>query len=246
MVLLAAVTALAVGLVGWTVLRPDAEPVDQARPGPVVVVPGYGARTGSVEPLRQALADLGRTAVVLDPPGDGTGDLREQAEALAALVERTRAEAGAASVDLVGYSAGGVVARLYVRDLDGADVVRRVVTVGSPHHGTETANLALQAAGTCPPACEQLAVDSDLLRALNAGDETPDGPLWATVRTSEDEVVVPVDSAALTGATDVLVQDLCPTAATGHGDLPADPVTQAVVAAALGVAPPEVPADVRC
>ena len=63
---------------------------------------------------------------------------------------------GAASVDLVGYSAGGVIARLYVRDEGGASVVRRVLTLGSPHHGTDVAALATEVAGGCPTACEQL------------------------------------------------------------------------------------------
>lgn len=173
--------------------------VDQASPGPVVVVPGYGGDVGSVEPVRRLLADAGREVSVLDTPGDGTGDLHDQAQALADVVDEALAVSGADSVDLVGYSAGGVVARWYVREFDGADVVRRVVTLGSPHHGTDNAATALAAAGSCPPACEQLAPDSDLLRRLNAGDETPAGPRWATLRTEADTVVVPVDSAALEG-----------------------------------------------
>ena len=84
-------------------------------------------------------------------------------------------KADADSVDIIGYSAGGVVARLYVRDEGGASVVRRVLTLGSPHHGTDVAALAEEAAGGCPKACEQLATGSDLLRRLNAGDETPEG-----------------------------------------------------------------------
>ena len=102
---------------------------------------------------------------------------------------------GATSVDVVGYSAGGVVARLWVRDKGGVDLARRVLTLGSPHHGTTQAALGAEFAGGCPPACEQLVPDSDVLRRLNAGDETPDGPLWATIRSTSDQVVTPVESA---------------------------------------------------
>ena len=51
---------------------------------------------------------------------------------------------GTDSVDVVGYSAGGVIARLFVRDDGGDSVVRRVLTLGSPHHGTDVAALAEQ------------------------------------------------------------------------------------------------------
>ena len=88
--------------------------------------------------------------------------------------------------------------------------------------------------------------DSDLLRRLNAGDETPDGPAWVTVRTAADEVVTPVGSAALAGALNILVQDVCPGSTTTHGGLPSDPVTLAALASALGPEPPRSPTDVRC
>jgi Lipase (class 2) len=120
----------------------------------------------------------------VDPVSDGTGDLRAQAAHLGELADRVRKDAGAASVDVIGYSAGGVVARLWVRDGDGGDVARRVLTLGSPQHGTSQAALGAEFAGGCPTACEQLIPDSDLLRRLNAGDETPAGPLWATIRST--------------------------------------------------------------
>jgi transcriptional regulator of nitric oxide reductase len=50
---------------------------------------------------------------VLHLVGDGTGDLRVQANALANMVAGLQA-GGATSVDVVGYSAGGIVIRLKV------------------------------------------------------------------------------------------------------------------------------------
>ena len=135
---------------------------------------------------------------------------------------------------MIGYSAGGVIARLFVRDDHGADVVRRVLTLGSPHHGAEVAGSAGELAGGCPKACEQLAVDSDLLRHLNAGDETPAGPTWATIRSASDQTVTPTDSAMLDGALNVRIQDLCPDKTTSHGDLPGDSVVLASVESMLG------------
>jgi triacylglycerol lipase len=224
----------------------SARPVSQTDPGPVLLVPGYGGNVGSLEPLAAALRSAGRSAVIVDPVGDGTGDLRTQAEHLGEVADRVREDAGAASVDIIGYSAGGVVARLWVRDGDGGSVARRVLTLGSPQHGTSQAALGAEFAGGCPTACEQLIPDSDLLRRLNAGDETPAGPLWATIRSTTDQVVTPADSAALTGALNIVVQDVCPGSTVGHGDLPRNSVVLAALDSLLGAGPPQAPGAARC
>jgi triacylglycerol lipase len=224
----------------------SAHPVSQTDPGPVLLVPGYGGNVQSLQPLVDSLRSAGRTAVIVEPVGDGTGDLRTQAEHLSEVASRVREEAGAPSVDVIGYSAGGVVARLWVRNGDGADVVRRVLTVGSPQHGTSQAALGAEFAGSCPPACEQLVPESDLLRRLNAGDETPAGPMWATIRSTTDRVVTPVDSAALSGALNIVVQDACPASTVAHGALPGSPVVVAALDSVLGAGIPKAPRDVAC
>jgi triacylglycerol lipase len=235
---------LVVTLIATAVVRSIAgaiDPVPQDQPGPVLLVPGYGGRVASLDPLAAALRAAGREVVVVERLGDGTGDLRAEAEHLRDVAQQTRDAEGVASVDVIGYSAGGVVARLWVRDYGGAGVARRVLTLGSPHHGTSQAALGRELAGGCPVACEQLVPDSDLLRRLNAGDETPDGPLWATIRSTGDQVVTPVDSAALEGAVNILVQDVCPGATASHGELPGHPVTEAALTTVLGVDTPRPP-----
>ena len=146
----------------------------------MLLVPGYGGRVVSLDPLAATLRAAGRTVVVVERLGDGTGDLSDEAQHLDEVAQQVLADSAAPSVDVIGYSAGGVVARLWVRDHGGAVRARRVLTLGSPHHGTSQAALGSEFAGGCPTACEQLVPGSDLLRRLNAGDETPDGPAWAT------------------------------------------------------------------
>jgi hypothetical protein len=106
--------------------------------------------------------------------------------------------------------------------------------------------LGAELAGGCPTACEQLVPDSDLLRRLNAGDETPDGPLWATVRSTFDRVVTPVESAALDGAVNIVVQDSCPASTAAHGELPGHPVTLSALTSVLGPEAPSPPTRVTC
>ncbi|WP_211349221.1 lipase family alpha/beta hydrolase [Nocardioides litoris] len=223
------------------------DPVAQDRPGPVLLVPGYGGSTAGLEVLADALRTSGRDARVVAPAGDGTGDLEDQAADLAAAVDRVLGETGAPSVDLVGYSAGGVVVRLYVADLGGGSTVRRAVSLGSPQHGTDLTSLGAALGGaTCPEACRQLDPGSTLLRELNAGDETPPGPAWVAVWTEGDATVVPADSGALAGATSYAVQEVCPDLAVSHTELPRDPAVAGMVEAALAGAEPAVPGPGVC
>ena len=207
--------------------------VAQNRPGPVLLVPGYGGSTNSLTKLADVLRGHGRTAEVVGLPGNGTGDLKAQARAVAAAAKAILARTGAASVDVVGYSAGGVTARLWLRDDGGTAFARRVITLGSPQHGTDLAALGSGLPGSCPVACQQLDPDSTLLRDLNAGDETPNGPQYVSVWTTADQVVVPPDSARIDGAIGFSVQSVCATSRVSHTDLPTDPLVTAIVVAEL-------------
>ncbi|MGQ7296100.1 esterase/lipase family protein [Quadrisphaera sp. KR29] len=217
-------------------------PADQAVQGTVLLVPGYGGGTGGLEVLARALEAAGRQVEVVAAVGGGTGDLAEQAgavqeEAAAAL------QAGAPSVDVVGYSAGGVVARLWLAGPGRGVPVRRVVTLGSPHHGTDLARFAaVSAPQDCPLACQQLQPGSGLLRTL---PDTPgEGTRWTSAWSSADQVVVPpADASALRGAVGVELQGVCRGAVVDHGGLVTDPLAVGVVDAALdgpvlGSAPP--------
>jgi triacylglycerol esterase/lipase EstA (alpha/beta hydrolase family) len=210
----------------------------QLRPGPVLLVPGYGGATGGLHSLAERLTAAGRDATVVSLPGNGTGDLEASANALGTAVRAALARTGDRSVDLVGYSAGGIVARLWVAD-GHADVVRRVVTLGSPHHGTSLADLAASLApGQCPLACVQLATNSAVLARLNAGDETPAGPTWVSIWTTQDVTVTPPDSARLAGALNLPVQSVCGRAQITHSDLPTAPLVQQMVLSELAAGPP--------
>ena len=250
-VLMAVVLALtAAAVVTAVVVRRAVDTVaavPQDEPGPVLLVPGYGGSLASLDPIVRRLRTEGRDASVVPLAGDGTGDLRIQAEVLDEAVGAALDRTGEESVDVVGYSAGGVVARLWVRDYGGAEMARRVVTIGSPHHGTTVAELATEVVpGRCTGACEQLQPDSDLLRALNAGDETPDGPHFVSIWTTTDELVTPADSSRLDGALNIAMQDLCPGSQVAHRELPADPVVLDTVVMELGVAHPSIPFEPDC
>ena len=221
-------------------------PVAQDAQPPVLLVPGYGGSTSDLEPLAAALRAQGRDATVVHLAGDGTGDLNVQAGVLQQAVQAAR-RGGADSVDVVGYSAGGVTARLWLKAYDGGSVARRIVTLGSPQHGTDLASLASDIApDSCPEACRQLATDSDLMRSLNSGDETPAGPRWISIWTTDDRVSTPPETASLDGALDFSVQSICAGRQVTHGQLPTDPAVMAMVLAELRRTPPALPPTSVC
>ena len=239
-VVLAVVAVIVAAVVVPRLTGPDdgAPAADQQTPGPVLLVPGYGGSTTSLQVLADRLTATGRDATVVPVPDGGTGDMNASAAALATAGDDALARTGAGSVDVVGYSAGGVIARLWAAD-GGADQARRIVTLGSPHHGTTLADLAAGVLpAECPQACQQLTTSSDVLARLNAGDETPDGPDWVSVWTTADQTVTPPDSADLAGALDLTVQSVCADSTVAHGQLPTDAVVQGIVLAELAAGPP--------
>ena len=62
------------------------------------------------------------------------------------------------------------------------------------------------------------------MKKLNAGEEAPPPPSYTVVSTAYDEVVTPYKSQALTGATNVVLQDRCPEDVTDHVGIIYDPI----------------------
>jgi triacylglycerol lipase len=237
LVVVTVMAAVALAVLAFSRRQDTVSAAPQDKLGPVLLVPGYGGSTTALSSLAARLRAEGRRATIVTLPDHGVGDLAGQAKTLDAAARADLSSTGAASVDVIGYSAGGVVARLWARSDGGAAKARRIVTLGSPHHGTEVAAVGEVVPGACPAACQELAPNSDLLNQLNAGDETPTGPQWVSIWTSVDEVVVPPDSARLAGATNIEVQAVCHGSTVAHGQLPTDPTVQGMVLAELGTGP---------
>lgn len=243
LVVVAVVAAVVVPLVGSRDGTGGGPRVAQDRPGTVLLVPGYGGSRSGLARLAARIQATGRAAQVLTLEGDGTGDLDRQVEVLDAAVD-TALRDGAPSVDVVGYSAGGVVAGLWAARDDGAAKARRVVTLGAPLHGTTLATLGSAfAPDACPRACRQLAPGSSLLTELDEGRVGAALP-WLSLWTTDDQTVTPPDSARLDGATNVELQQVCAGARVSHAGLPTDTAVTGLVLRALSPAPiTEAPAD---
>jgi len=189
-------------------------------PDPVIIVAGTFSPAFANEPLATRLRADGYTVRIFELPTLGTQDINLTAQALNAFADAVRAETGAAKVDLVGHSQGGLVARSYVKGFGGAAEVDSLITLGAPNRGTYVANLVnVLGFGNCLTvvACQQMSIGSSYLNALNAGDDTIGNVRYTTIRTLQDELVRPVDNATLfDGATNVLVQSRCWLRVVGH------------------------------
>jgi triacylglycerol lipase len=140
------------------------------------------------------------------------------AQQIATKVNQILAATGAAKVDLISHSMGGLSTRYYVRNLGGGATVDDYVSLGGPNHGTNTAYFCFSTA------CKEMRSGSSFLNALNSGDETPDvGVNWLTWWSPCDEVINPDSSVALQGATNTQ------TACMSHSSLHEDPGVYAQV-----------------
>lgn len=222
--LLSLLAALLASLTALTVLSPGATAADQ--PDPVVIVNGTFGPAFFYEPLAARLRDDGHQVHIFELTNLGTGDIAGTAADLASFVDGVRAATGTSKVDLVGHSQGGLVARHYVKYLGGESTVDSLVSLGAPHYGTAVANIAdFFGGGNCLGivACQQMAVGSDFVNALNDGDDTIGSVRYTNLYTALDELVRPVANASLQdGATNVLIQSQCPFRTVAHVGLALD------------------------
>jgi triacylglycerol lipase len=199
---------------------------------PVIVVAGTSANQPLADVFYSGMAARlrsdGYRPYIFGLPGGGFGDIADTSAALAAFADQVRAQTGAARVDLVGHSQGGLVGRYYIKNLGGATEVDSMISLGAPHYGTALANLAtFLGLGNClgVTACEQMAAGSAFLNALNAGDDTIGNVSYTNIVSVQDEVVVPYWTGHLRNDgnnTNVTVQSQCLLRVVGHLGLALD------------------------
>lgn len=234
LLLAVALLAVAGSLAGLLVgLRTGETAKPPAGPVPIVLVHGYDGTPATLSALAARLRAAGRQVTTVELPDRGTGDIEVSAGVLARTVDAT----GAGRVDLVGYSAGGIVVRDYLGQPGRAARARHVVLLGTPNHGARLAALAsLLGPQLCAGACAQLAPDSPLLQRLNhlvGGLEFPAGPDVTSIWTAHDQTVTPPTSAMLAGARNIRLQDVCADSVAGHADLLRDPLAIGLVVRAV-------------
>jgi triacylglycerol lipase len=133
------------------------------------------------------------------------GDLDAVARRLGPAVEQLVGRSPRGDCVLIGHSMGGLIARQYVQQLGGAELVDTVVTMGTPHRGTWTAWFG---GGR---AIEQCRPGSPYLRQLARGAR-PGLVRWISYYSDLDFMITPAISAKLLhpalGAENIRVRDV--------------------------------------
>lgn len=201
---------------------------------PVILVGGTITPEGALAPLAWRLRRDGFDAHVFELVDLGLADIDVSARALSELVRKVLARTGASRVDLIGHSQGALVARQYIKFHGGVSKVDDYIALAGPEYGTRLANFADRIGACFFPACREMAVGSDFLEALNAGDDTPGAVRYTTISTLFEEFIHPVENTNLRdGATNVKIQDKCPLRAVDHLGLIFDGTVYSVIARVL-------------
>src|SRR5690606_1247729 len=205
-----------------------------AHPRPVVLVHGtFENRAMNWRALSPLLKNNGYCVFALNYGDTGAGPLKalgpvaSSARELDAFVDRVRAATGAAEVDIVGHSQGGMMPRYYLKFLGGAAEVNALVGIAPNNHGTTLSGIAnllpyfpgaADLLKSATPALADQVVGSDFLTKLNAGGDTVPGVRYTVIATRYDQVLTPYRNQFLSGPNvrNILLQDLCPLDLSEH------------------------------
>ena len=231
-----------------------------AHPYPVILVHGtFENMDDNWQAAAPLLADHGYCVFAFNYGGatadddvQGTGEIAASAQQLASFTDTVLAATGAAKVDIVGHSQGGMLPRYYINFLGGASKVNALVGLAPSNYGTTLGGFttlvsALGQAGaldsllspSCAGCVEQFQ-GSSFLDNLNATPTVP-GVKYTVIESKDDEVVTPYTNAFLPAGpnvTNVTVQNQCPLDASDHLEIAYDPIAMADMLNALDPADP--------
>lgn len=145
------------------------------------------------------------------------GDEQVRGEYVTYAIRTMHAMAGR-TISILGHSQGGSIMRWSLRFWpDTRAMVDDVIGIAPDNHGAVTANALC--ALPCLPAHWQIRPGSAFKAALNSGQETFAGISYTTIRSEQDELVLPHDSSKLSGPGSIAnlrIQDKCPLYVSDH------------------------------
>jgi len=147
----------------------------------VVLVHGYLANRSCFLPLRAWLKTQG-IKKVLTYEYSGARGIEQAALGLREYLKR---HVRGGRVDLVCHSLGGLIARVYLQELNGARRVDRCITLGTPHRGTYNAYWVRSRVG------RELRPDSKLLARLERSRAGAGQVRFTAIAGESDNIIVP-------------------------------------------------------
>lgn len=173
-----------------------------AHPRPVVLVHATLLTVDSWETFAPYLIKRGYCVFGLtygkykEIPGfGGLAPIETSAQELGTFVNNILTKLNATQVDIVGHSQGGILARYWIKYLDGAGKVNKHVGISPINHGTTLSNIVTYAKAfklfapsqtffdTFAPSFYQMVNTSDFIKKLNAGGDTAPGVIHSNIAT---------------------------------------------------------------
>ncbi|KAF8924784.1 putative secreted lipase [Dissophora ornata] len=181
--------------------------------------------------IKNGYCVFGLTYGIYSLPGvGGLASVEHSAQELATFADNVLAKMNVTQVDIVGHSQGGILARYWMKYLDGAGKVYRHIGISPVTRGTTLDSLTTltKAWGIFSPLAAffnlfapsftEMVSGSTFMTKLNAGGDTAPGVIFSNIATKYDEVVTPYTTCFQndTGVTNVVLQDLCSLSLNEH------------------------------
>ncbi len=210
------------------------------KPHPVVLVHGtFETMDQNWAVLSPQLKQRGYCVFALNYGNRGLGSIPESARELRVFVNKVLRHTGARKVSLVGHSQGGMMPRQWIKNLGGKSKVADLVGIAPSNYGTEIEQADFRRTlGISSPcrACGQQAADSEFIKQLNRGDDTPGPGSFTQIATRNDEIIVPFTRCFLKGkprTKNIVLQRYNGGLAVTHQNIYNDPFAQKLVFDAL-------------
>lgn len=213
----------------WERRAPRFLPANEGTPTrlPVVLVHGYVCNHRIWDRTAAQLRAQGHAvlAVDLEPVFASIDGYAPLIETAVTSVLLHAGQSPNAQVALVGHSMGGLAIRAWMRSY-GTARVARVLTLGTPHQGTQLAR------GTRTPNGRQMLWNSAWLATLAASEDDALRSLLRVAITPQDNIVFPQRAQTLSGITPTVFPGI------GHLQMCLDPAVNAWVLQELAALPP--------
>jgi triacylglycerol lipase len=165
---------------------------------PILLVHGLMDTSYKMRKISSHLYNQGWQVFDIDlVPNNGDSKLEILAKQVADLIERTFSPDR--SIDLLGFSMGGLVSRYYLQRLGGIDRVQRFISISAPNNGTIAAQFSLR------PGCMQMRPNSQFMTDLNSDVDRLKSLNFTCLWTPFDMIILPPSSSQLGIGTEISI-----------------------------------------
>jgi len=197
---------------------------------PVLLIHGYGSNSGYWHAMSKMLVQANITHYALDME-PVFGAIEAYTSLIHDAMETICADTDHDKIIIVAHSMGGLAARAYLRS-HGSSRIAKIITLGTPHHGTGLANFGfgINVRQMRWNGNGRHGKSSTWLRQLAEYEDGTTAPLFVSIYSHHDNIISPQTSPFLPGAKNIEFHGI------GHVALAIDPTIQTEVIKEIRIA----------